>query len=59
MLFLRSVLATLILPGTVTVFFRSASLVWYGIVIVAMFVAVILGYEEPALRERFGAMPAT
>ena len=37
-----------------TVFFRSASLVWYAIIVMAVFLVVILGYEEPALRDRFG-----
>ena len=37
-----------------TVFFRSASLVWYAIIVVAVFVVVILAYEEPTLRRQFG-----
>ena len=37
-----------------TVFFRSASLVWYVFIVVAVFVGVILAYEEPTLRRQFG-----
>jgi protein-S-isoprenylcysteine O-methyltransferase Ste14 len=35
-------------------FFGSTSLLWYAILVLAVFVAVILGYEEPQLREQFG-----
>ncbi len=37
-----------------TVFFRSASLLWYAILVLVVFVVVILAYEEPVLRTQFG-----
>jgi protein-S-isoprenylcysteine O-methyltransferase Ste14 len=37
-----------------TVFFRSISLLWYAIVVLAVFTVVILAYEEPVLRAQFG-----
>ena len=35
-------------------FFGSTSLLWYTVLVLAVFVAVILGYEEPRLQEQFG-----
>jgi protein-S-isoprenylcysteine O-methyltransferase Ste14 len=37
-----------------SVFFRSASLLWYAILVLIVFVVVILAYEEPVLRAQFG-----